>query len=178
MDGTGSLDRLRRLFAWDAWANRETLTSLEAAGEVPPSPPPETVRLLAHVIGTGWLWRARLRREPSPLPVWPELGLAEIDRQIDLLHGAWSATLDEYASEPRRLAEPVSYVNSLGEAWTGSAGDILEHAVLHGTHHRGQIAAALRRAGCEPAYTDFIHAVRRGFVPASTAGGDDGGGFR
>jgi uncharacterized damage-inducible protein DinB len=167
MDGIETLHRLRRLFAWDAWANRETLTSLEAAGEVPPGSPPETVRLLAHVIGTGWLWRARLRREPSPLPVWPELGLAEIERQIDLLDGAWSATLDEYAShaDPAgRLAEPVSYVNSLGEVWTSSAGDILEHAVLHGAHHRGQIAAALRRAGCEPAYTDFIHAVRRGCV--------------
>lgn len=163
MDGIETLDRLRRLFAWDAWANRETLSALRAAGE----PPLEAVRLLAHVVGTGWLWRARLRDEPSPLPVWPELDLAEIDRQIDRLDGAWSATLDEYASDADpagRLAEPVSYVNSLGEAWTSSAGDILEHAVLHGAHHRGQIAAALRRIGCEPAYTDFIHAVRRGFV--------------
>jgi uncharacterized damage-inducible protein DinB len=177
MDATETLDRLRRLFAWDAWANRETLAALRAAG----APPDETVRLLAHVAGTGWLWWARLRHEPSPLAVWPELGLAEIDRQIDRLEAAWNATLDEYAGQADpagRLAEPISYVNSQGEAWSNRAADVLEHAVLHGAHHRGQIAAALRRAGAEPPYTDFIHAVRRGFVPASTAGGDAGGGFR
>jgi uncharacterized damage-inducible protein DinB len=70
----------------------------------------------------------------------------------------------EIAADPGRLGEEIPYVNSLGEAWTNRAGDLLEHAVLHGVYHRGQIAAALRRAGCEPAYTDFVHAVRRGFV--------------
>jgi uncharacterized damage-inducible protein DinB len=98
------------------------------------------------------------------MAVWPELGLPEIAAQIDRLEAAWSAALDGYAAAPGRFAETVPYVNSQGEAWTSSAGDILEHAVLHGAHHRGQIAAALRRAGAEPAYTDFIHAVRRGFV--------------
>ncbi|HYH46795.1 MAG TPA: DinB family protein [Thermoanaerobaculia bacterium] len=161
MDGTETLDRLRRLFAWDAWANRETLAALRAAG----APPDETVRLLAHVVGTGWLWWARLRREPSPTAVWPELGLPEIAAQIDRLEAAWNATLDGYAAAPGRLAETVPYVNSQGEAWSNRAADVLEHAVLHGAHHRGQIAAALRRAGAEPPYTDWIHAVRRGLVP-------------
>jgi uncharacterized damage-inducible protein DinB len=36
--------------------------------------------------------------------------------------------------------------------------------VVHGGYHRGQIAAAVREAGGEPAYTDFIHAVRAGLV--------------
>jgi uncharacterized damage-inducible protein DinB len=35
---------------------------------------------------------------------------------------------------------------------------------MHSTYHRGQIAAAMRQAGATPAYTDFIHAVRQGFV--------------
>ncbi len=170
MDGAETVDRLRRLFAWDAWANRETLASLQAAGTASAAataataPPAEAVRLLGHVIGTGWLWWARLCREPSPLAVWPDLDLVALGDQIDRLASAWSTALDEYGREPGRLAAPVSYVNSQGEAWTGSAGDILEHAVLHGAYHRGQIAAVLRRAGCAPAYTDWIHAVRRGFV--------------
>jgi uncharacterized damage-inducible protein DinB len=162
MDGLETLRRLRRLFAYDAWANRETLASLERAS---PAPPAEAVRLLAHVVGTGWLWWARLRRQPSPLPVWPNLKLAALPEQIDRLESAWGATLDGMEADPGRLSEEIAYVNSLGEAWTNRAGDLLEHAVLHGVYHRGQIAAALRRAGCEPASTDFVHAVRRGLVP-------------
>jgi uncharacterized damage-inducible protein DinB len=157
---TDTLSRLRRLFRWDAWANRETLASLRAAG----APPAEAVRLLAHVVGTSWLWWARLRREPSPLPVWPELDLDGIAGQLPLLERAWDEALDGFARDPARLDEEIAYVNSLGEPWTSAAGDILEHNVLHGGYHRGQIAAALRKAGHEPAYTDFIHAVRQGFV--------------
>ena len=55
-------------------------------------------------------------------------------------------------------------VNSKGEPWTSSVEDILTHVVLHAAHHRGQVASGLRAAGHEPAYTDYIHAVRRGLV--------------
>jgi uncharacterized damage-inducible protein DinB len=53
-------------------------------------------------------------------------------------------------------------VNSKGEPWRSAVGDVLDHVLLHGAYHRGQIASDLRAAGCEPAYTDFIHAVRSG----------------
>jgi uncharacterized damage-inducible protein DinB len=42
--------------------------------------------------------------------------------------------------------------------------DILTHVLLHSAYHRGQIASQTRAAGGTPAYTDFIHAVRQGFV--------------
>jgi uncharacterized damage-inducible protein DinB len=35
---------------------------------------------------------------------------------------------------------------------------------MHGAYHRAQIAAAVRESAQEPAYTDFIHAVRQGLV--------------
>jgi uncharacterized damage-inducible protein DinB len=41
---------------------------------------------------------------------------------------------------------------------------MLVHTVLHSAYHRGQVAAEVRAAGGEPAYTDFIHAVRQGLV--------------
>jgi uncharacterized damage-inducible protein DinB len=155
-----TLRRLRRLFHWDAWAHRVTLASLQAVD----APPEVAVRLLAHVVGTSWLWWARLRREPSPLAVWPALDLKGIAAQLPLLERAWEEALVGLQSDPARLGEAVAYVNSLGEPWTNTAADILEHVVQHGGYHRGQIAAALRRAGFEPASTDFIHAVRRGLV--------------
>jgi uncharacterized damage-inducible protein DinB len=62
------------------------------------------------------------------------------------------------------LADGVAYRNSKGEFWTSSVGDILTHVLLHAHYHRGQIAASQREAGGEPAYTDFIHAARSGFL--------------
>jgi uncharacterized damage-inducible protein DinB len=59
---------------------------------------------------------------------------------------------------------PVGYRNSKGEPWTSTVGDILTHVVTHSAYHRGQVASELRAAGFIPAYTDFIHAVRQGFL--------------
>jgi uncharacterized damage-inducible protein DinB len=36
--------------------------------------------------------------------------------------------------------------------------------VMHSAYHRGQIASHMRESGQTPAYTDFIHAMRQGFV--------------
>ena len=58
------------------------------------------------------------------------------------------------------LGTSVAYVNSKGEHFTSSVSDIITHVLAHGSYHRGQIASSLRDAGHEPAYTDFIHAVR------------------
>ena len=148
---------LRRLLAYDNWANRETLASLEAIAD----PPQRSVKLLGHIVGAKKLWYGRLMRE-EPGPVWPELSLAECRDAIDELSRLWSAYLQELTLPD--LGQRVAYVNSKGEPWTSSVGDILTHVVLHSSHHRGQIAADIRQSGHEPPYTDYIHAVRRGFV--------------
>jgi uncharacterized damage-inducible protein DinB len=153
-----SLAHLQHLFAYEEWANRESLAALERAG----APPDGAVRLLAHVVGAGFLWLSRLRREPSPLPVWPELTLADCSRRMDELGAAWRTYLDSLA--PQDPERSVAYRNSKGEPWTTRVGSILTHVALHGSYHRGQIAAEMRRAGHEPAYTDYVHAVREELV--------------
>jgi uncharacterized damage-inducible protein DinB len=40
----------------------------------------------------------------------------------------------------------------------------LTHVLFHSAYHRGQIALHLRASGFTPASTDFIHAVRAGFI--------------
>lgn len=157
--------RLTRDFAWNDWANRETLSSLARAGD----PPRRAVGLLGHLVGTEHLWHARILGSGSPMAVWPELPLEGCGVEIARLAGLWRDLL----GGPRgaRLAEPVDYVNSKGERFTSSVEDILTHVVFHGSYHRGQIAAKMREARLEPAYTDYIHAVRQGFVAASRSGG-------
>jgi uncharacterized damage-inducible protein DinB len=149
---------LRRLFAWDDWSNRETLRALQAAGH----PPGRARKLLAHIVGSEWLWFTRIAGEAKRMPVWPDLSPDSLLDEIAGLHSAWERVLADLSD--RALARQIEYVNSKGEHWSNTVKDVLTHVVSHGAYHRGQIASELRAAGNEPAYTDFIEAVRRGYV--------------
>jgi uncharacterized damage-inducible protein DinB len=148
-----------RLFRYDDWANREALRSLAAISEGPPA---KSLRLLGHVVGAEWLWRSRLEGRKSAWAVWPELSLEQCAAEIETLGETWR----EYVAglSAGDLERRASYVNSKGEPWTNRVDDILTHVVMHSAYHRGQIAADVRASGHEPAYTDFIHAARRGLI--------------
>jgi len=149
---------LTRLFAYDAWANREVLTSLRAAATAPP----RALQLLAHIFAAQRLWMERLQSQPQTLPVWPQFSLAECESQAAELSILWKNYLS--GSTEANLAKPVSYQNSKGETWSSRKDDILMHVITHSVHHRGQVATVVRAAGFTPAYTDFIHSIRQGFV--------------
>lgn len=144
-----------RLFAYDDWANRETVASLRRAGHAAPA---IAVTRMAHVVAAERLWWSRLTKDPAPVVVWPDLTLSECEEQARELAALWHEYL--LSATPGLLAEPVSYVNSKGQLWSSTVEEILTHVILHSGYHRGQIASDLRGAGEEPAYTDFIHAVR------------------
>jgi len=139
---------MERLFQYDDWANREEVSRLRTIES------PRAVRILAHIVGTHWVWLQRLRGGP-PAVVWPEWTLDECERQLDLLRDEWRV--------PVRVTE-ITYTNSLGERWTSRADDVLTHVIIHGGYHRGQIALIIRDAGATPAYTDFIHCTRAGLL--------------
>jgi uncharacterized damage-inducible protein DinB len=149
-----------RLFAYDAWANRAMVAGLGAAGEVPPRP----LAVMAHIIGAEWVWWSRLTRERVRHPVWPTLTLEQCADEAVELGEVWSHLVGELP--PGSLSDGVKYTNSQGEHYESTVGDILLHVTLHSAYHRGQIASAIRAAGHAPPSTDFIHAVRQGFVPA------------
>jgi uncharacterized damage-inducible protein DinB len=148
---------LDRLMRYDIWANGETLDSLRQI-----SPPARSLRWMGHIIGAELLWLARLREEAAPLPVWPDLSVDACATHLHQLSEQWLEYLTD--ADPDRLDQQVRYTNSKGEPWGSRVEDILTHVTIHSAYHRGQIASDLRAAGHTPAYTDFIHAVRQGFV--------------
>jgi len=151
-------EHLVRLFRYDAWANSEVLASLGAANP----PPARSVRLLAHILSAEKLWLERLSGEKPSLPVWPEFNLSECEQQASELKALWTGYFSSL--DGNTLGQPVTYHNSKGEAFSSAKQDILLHVTMHGSYHRGQIATDMRTAGFAPAYTDFIHAVRQGFI--------------
>ncbi len=149
------LPYLKTLFTYDDWANHEALRSLRSMS----APPARAVKLMAHIVNAEWLWMSRLKQEGHKVAVWPDYGLEEAEQQLPVLRSAWEKFLDTRTSGD--LQRPAEYVNTKGERYRNTVQDILMHVVMHGTYHRGQIAAQVREAGGEPAYTDFIQAVRK-----------------
>ncbi len=151
------IEYLRRQFAYDAWANREVMAAIRAnAGDE------RTLQLMAHIIAAERLWLERLEQKPQSVPVWPKADLQWCEAQVAELSQLWTEYLQRIAAED--LARKISYKNSKGEAWASAIDDVLTHVVLHSAYHRGQIASYMRSIGQAPAYTDFIHGVRRGLV--------------
>ena len=151
------IDRFARLLRYDAWANAEALSSLTRG-----HPPAKALRWMAHIVGSGDLWLARLRSEPPTLAVWPDLDVQGCAVGLARLAERWQSYLAIMTEAD--LGEGIGYRNTRGEYWTSTVEDILTHVVMHGAYHRAQIAAAVREGGGEPAYTDFIHAARQGLV--------------
>ncbi len=146
------LDYIHSLFSYNHWANHESLRSLQDMDD----PPERARRVMAHIVAAEWLWLARLTNEQAKVAVWPLWGLPDVERQLPSVRKAWQDYLAKCC-----LEHAISYTNSKGEEWSNHVRDVLMHVAMHGTYHRGQIAAAVRDRAGEPAYTDFIEAVRK-----------------
>jgi uncharacterized damage-inducible protein DinB len=151
------LPSLERLFAYDAWANAESLKSVRDAGA-----PAAALRLLAHVAAAERLWKGRLHADPEPVVVWPESSTDEVADELDRMGRAWPTLVSGLSATD--LVRSVSYLNSKGEEWSTAVEDILVHVVIHSAYHRGQVAYVLRAGGATPAYTDYVHCIRSGLV--------------
>ena len=154
-------DLLGRWFAYDHWANREALRSLRAGtfGD-------STRKLMAHIAAAERLWYDRLVGRPQSMAVWPDLTLDQSAALVDEMAACWREYLAELSPEALRAVK--AYSNTKGQLWRNTVQDVLVHVVMHSGYHRGQIAAQVRAEGGEPAYTDFIEAVRRGHLNGET----------
>jgi uncharacterized damage-inducible protein DinB len=152
------IEHIQRFFAYDAWANHEVLSSLQALQV----PPPRSVKLLAHILSAEKLWYERLQLKKQTYPVWPDFSLEHCKLEADEMPKLWKAYLGSLKEDG--LTRSLSYKNTKGESFGSTKQDILMHVIMHSAYHRGQIAADTRAAGFVPAYTDFIHAARQGFL--------------
>jgi len=152
------VDHFPRLFAYDAWANRETALALRAASPAPI----QAVGRFAHIISAERVWLERLRQQKQPFPVWPNFSIEQCEAEASAAAEQWQIYLAGMA--PAQLSNTVTYTNTAGQSWSSRIEDVLTHVVMHSAYHRGQIAADLRASGQTPASTDFIQAVRQGFL--------------
>lgn len=150
-------DSLRRQFAYNAWANGDVLATIRKNGGSERS-----VQLMSHILAAERVWLERLKQQPQSVPVWPKPDLGQCEADAADLAQLWHDYLDLITAGDVSLE--ISYKNTKGEPWSSTIVDILTHVVMHSAYHRGQIASHMRENGQTPAYTDYIHAVRQGFV--------------
>jgi len=156
-----------RMFAYDDWANRECLAAMRAAQSASADKlSPEILGRMAHILSAQKLWLERILKGPQSLPVWPNLTIEDCTALAGEMRSAWQNYLERLGNQfaPGSLDDKVEYRNSKGEPWSSRVEDVLTHVLFHSAYHRGQIALQMRASRMEPAYTDFIHAVRQGLV--------------
>jgi uncharacterized damage-inducible protein DinB len=147
-------DLLENLYRHMWWAHDALVTELRRE-----SADAETLRLFAHVVAAEHLWLSRIDGQTPRVAVWPTLALSD----VGALEAENRDRFQELLTRPddTRLRR-VTYRNSLGHTFENSVEEILTHVAMHGHYHRGQIARAMRSAGREPVYTDYIGFVRKG----------------
>ncbi len=152
------VSEFRRLFSYHRWANAEALKSLKMI-ETPPS---KALSIFAHIIAADRLWYERIQNGGQKIAVWPPWSIHQCETESNAIDALFLDYLD--GLDDSKLNQTISYVNFKGEFHTSAGFDILQHIIMHGAYHRGQIALAIRQSGHTPPYTDFIHAVRSGLV--------------
>jgi len=135
-----------------AWADERTLASIESLDPTSEAHA-ECVRLYAHMAAAQHVWHSRVVGATPRHAVWPELTLSEAASLSRESLAGWR----EVASQgDQMLATTVEYQTGTGARFRSTVDEIVTQVLLHGSHHRGQIALLVRRAGGKPAATDWI----------------------
>lgn len=154
---------LQQLLAYHQWAYDRILEAVatldEAAYRAPRGLFFDSLHgTLNHLAVVDRIWFARVQQEP-----WQFERLdAEAAPDRDGLEAfikdgvdAWRLWLTKQTDAT--LGAPLEYRNMAGQAHRQSLANIVQHVVNHGTHHRGQMSAALTAIGQKAPLLDYIY---------------------
>jgi uncharacterized damage-inducible protein DinB len=161
-----TLDDVLKLFAYNKWANDRMLGSLQpltqeqftrALGMSFPS----LSATAGHIAAAEWVWLSRWKgTNPKAMPEWAKASsLADLTAKFAALEDERTAFLRGLSDAD--VARPLTFTLFSGATDTQPLSALFQHAVNHGTYHRGQIAGMLRQIGATPVSTDLIAWARQ-----------------
>ena len=134
------------------WANTVVLTHFLAH-----TPSADSLRLMRHILAAERIWLDRIESGTSDMEVWPDFPIRELPRLMQRNVGDLKVAVAELAETPGAVTR---YHTTTGQEHQTLRREILIHVMLHGQHHRAQLAQLIRQAGGEPPVTDFIAFTR------------------
>ena len=150
--------QLRRLVAYNQWANEKILKAIDGMTADELARPVDAYfgsldGNLQHILFATRIWLARWKGAvPASLQ----------DRVAGPLASAYAATHAEFSAfvEPLTDADAdrvVHYKNSRGEPFQMVLAQLITHVVNHGTHHRAETGMLLERLGRSPGDMDYVY---------------------
>lgn len=174
------VEDVRKLFAYDRWANLRLFSVLEKIGAADFSAPvtssfPSLRDTTFHIIFAEWLWLKRWKGF-SPRAKWPVTSFAasawsnlpaqELPSDADVASVAGLKALWESLDAERNrwfggignaeLRSVFSFNDMQGTAYSLPLADVVQHVVNHSTYHRGQAVTLLRQLGFQPVSLDMV----------------------
>ena len=149
-------NNLKQLFKYDLWANKRIGDTLQSQLF---DSSQKCTNSLAHIGAAQQMWYARIKdRSTTDIELWPQNGYTDDPFQmLKEKHRQWITLL---AKNKGKLDKEIVYKNSKGTQFSTPLRGILHHIIIHGQHHRAQIALLLRQSGVDPPGTDFIFYLR------------------
>jgi uncharacterized damage-inducible protein DinB len=155
------MNALPEQFAYTIWANQLVLDAVEKLGAEqflrPMDSSFSSLRdTLVHLMWAEWIWLERWEGrsppevfDPANFPTVASVRerWKEIEARRERLVGRMQS-----GEEERRL----SYVNTRGERWEYTLGQMMQHVVIHSAYHRGQVVTMLRQLGAAAPTTDYL----------------------
>ena len=150
--------QLRRLVAYNQWANERILTAIDGMTAEELARPVDAYigsleKNLQHILLATRIWLARWKGT-VPLTLqghiatpWPE---------------AYAATHAEFGAFVESLTDAgadrvVDYKNTKGQPFQMALDQLIVHVVNHGTHHRAETGMLLERIGRSPGDMDYVY---------------------
>ena len=152
---------LQRLYDYHYWA---TSRLLGVTAQLTPEQFTQSVagssgsirNTLVHILSAEWGWLERCggprrgeRLNPQDFP------------EVEVLTRAWPR-VEEYVRaflsglEDADLSRDIAFAIGGGPRHSLPLGDLMQHAIIHAMHHRGQAALLLRMLGHVPGNFDFL----------------------
>ena len=148
---------LEQLFAFDRWANRQTLSTLRGLDG---GGPDQLRELLWHTLTATDNWLSRIEgTEPfEPLGWEGTHTLDDVAGYLERIEAKSMAFVDAFP--PVRLNEGFEYRNSSGVAFSNIVADALHHVILHGVEHRAHVMWEVGKLGGEPVELEYAWFLR------------------
>lgn len=146
--------KLNQLIEYDEWANKAVFALLKEHASTAGEQPHFILQInsmLRHLLEAQLIWHGRVTGVAFKAPKSVKKGnlqkmIQENPQKLKALI-PWGARL-------------INYQNSKGESFQNSVDEILTHLIIHGQHHRAQIALLFRQNGIAPPPTDLIFYIR------------------